>query len=424
MGAGAVNPEIQDILLKTFPALIHARTEAELLAALGLCVNLETRMRLLYLDQSTTGIPTHITTVASWLRHGQDESDPLLHRTFSIGDCEVIRQLHQWRDPIWFQEAGCTQCHPCPLLSQVRRFIAVKLYGTAVLNRPSAWHAVLLISWEQTQPFTRQERYLFDTLWETISMAASNMRLRADVVAMNTELSRLNRLKDEFLRTISHELRTPLASIYTLADMLRQGLNTVDTPAHMEVVYQSSRHMLEMVNDLLDMASIQAGTMRVYLETYNLNDLLREGVRTLQPLAEQKGLSLRLQGAEAVPWVLIDPKRINQVLTNLLSNALKFSEQGVIQVMAQEQGENVVVCVCDEGIGIAPEYHESIFEPFQRIDSPTARRAGGTGLGLSIARRLVELHGGRLWVDSQQGGGATFSFSLPSVEMNHENPVH
>ncbi|MBE2194330.1 MAG: HAMP domain-containing histidine kinase [Anaerolinea sp.] len=409
--------DTQDILLKTFPALIHAQTEEELLAALGLCVNFEARMRLLYLDQAVTGIPTHVTAVASWVHHEYNTCDPLLNHTFPIGDCEVIRQLQHWRDPIWFQESGCFQCQSCPLLLQVRRFIAIKLYGTAVLNRPSAWHAVLLISWDQTQPFTRQEQYLFATLWETISMVASNMRLRTDVVAMNTELSRLNRLKDEFLRTISHELRTPLASIYTLADMLRQGLNTVDTPTHMEVVYQSSRHMLEMVNDLLDMASIQAGTMRVYLETYNLNDLLQEGVRALRPLAEQKGLSLRLQGAEAVPWVLIDPKRITQVLTNLLSNAIKFSTQGVIEVTAQCHDEEVVVSIRDEGIGIAPSDLETIFDPFQRIDSPIARRAGGTGLGLSIARYLVELHGGRLWVNSQLGAGATFSFSLTSSEM-------
>lgn len=419
-----MNPESQDILLKTFPALIHAHSEGDLLAALGLCVDFDAQMRLLYLEQTATGIPTHLTVVASWFRHERDARDPLLQQTFAIRDCDVIEYLHQLPDPIWFQESSCAQCPSCPLLPQAQRFMAAKLYGTATLNHPSGWHAVLLISWKHARPFSRREFYLFATLWETISMVASNLRLRADVVAMNTELSRLNRLKDEFLRTISHELRTPLSSIYTLADILRQGLNVADTALHMEVVYQSSRHMLEMVNDLLDMASIQAGTMRVYLEPYNLNELLQETERTLFPLAEHKGLRLSVERAVESPWVMLDPKRITQVLTNLLSNAIKFSDQGTIEVTVAQRGDQVVVCVRDEGIGISPEDQESIFDPFHRIDSPIARRAGGTGLGLSIARRLVELHGGRLWVDSRRGEGALFFFSLPLAERDDENPVH
>jgi signal transduction histidine kinase len=173
-------------------------------------------------------------------------------------------------------------------------------------------------------------------------------------------------------------------------------------------VRQSGEQLLSLINALLDMASIEVGKMLIFPELADITPILREAVNTINPLAAQQGLTLNLSALSALPVLEVDPLRIRQVLINLLSNAVKFTREGNIQVQAEVTNANVIFSITNTGIGIDPQYHDLIFERFQRIDSVTARLAGGTGLGLSIAKHRVEAHGGKLWLISMPGNGSTF----------------
>jgi len=233
-----------------------------------------------------------------------------------------------------------------------------------------------------------------------------------------TEVRRLRRIRSEFVDNISHELRTPLTNVRLLTETLARDLEeNVDLERVRDRVGKievETGHLVQMVNELLDLARIEGGGAQLYLDDVDLGKVVGSVVERLRTFAERQGVRLETVVAPELPLVRGDAERLGQVLLNLVHNAVKFSPPGeLVTVRAAASGAEVIVAVADAGPGIAPTDQGRIFERFYKVDRARVRGKGGTGLGLAIARHVVEAHGGRIWVESAEGRGSTFFFSLP-----------
>ena len=238
----------------------------------------------------------------------------------------------------------------------------------------------------------------------------------AELELTNRELERANRLKSEFLASMSHELRTPLHTIIGFSELLGEELEgplNEKQKRFVQHIHKDSLHLLELINDVLDISKIEADRLELRPEAFDFTALIAESVASVRSLADAK--SHILETASEVPTAVeADRLRIKQVLVNLLSNAIKFTPKGGrIGLEARVQDSFVVVSVNDTGVGIPPEEHESIFEKFHQVGATTKGVREGTGLGLAITKRLVEQHGGSIWVQSKPEQGSTFLFTLP-----------
>ena len=227
------------------------------------------------------------------------------------------------------------------------------------------------------------------------------------------------RLKQQFVQTVSHELRTPLNVIVGFAELLADSPEYYGqelAPAYvrdLSVVRRNARHLQSLVNDVLDLARIDAAQMTLVREEADPGAMAEDAANTVRSLVEARGLVLKTAVEPDLPRLLVDPTRIRQVLVNLLNNAARFTEHGEVSLTVRRQQKDVVFTVADTGVGIAPADIPRIFEEFRQVDGTRRRRHEGAGLGLAISKRFVDLHGGRIWVESQVGRGSAFSFSLP-----------
>ena len=232
-----------------------------------------------------------------------------------------------------------------------------------------------------------------------------------------TRLKELDRMKSEFISMVSHELRTPLASIMGYTEMLlteEPGPLTPTQKEFLEISYQSSERLLHIVEELLDVSRIETGRIKLKLERLRMEELVADIVEAMRPAAESKGLSLSLEVRGPIPPLEGDRARLEQVMNNLLSNAIKFTpEGGEVWVRLTREDNQIEVAVADTGIGIAPEEMPRLFGKFFRASSAVERSIRGTGLGLFITKSIVELHGGKIWAESELGKGSTFHFTLP-----------
>ncbi len=230
-----------------------------------------------------------------------------------------------------------------------------------------------------------------------------------------THEKELDRLKSQLLSTVSHELRTPLASIKGFATtLLRQDVAWDDGTRRefLAIIDQESDRLSELIGNLLDMARVEAGTLRVEPEPANLRPIVEEVVRTFSLMTSQHQFQIEMP--RRLPRIMADPRRVRQVLRNLLENAVKYSPAGGPIVVAVEVHPDAVqVGVADRGIGIQPEHLGRVFDRFYQVDNASTRNVGGSGLGLSICKAIVEAHRGRIWVESQVGIGSSFHFTLP-----------
>lgn len=272
----------------------------------------------------------------------------------------------------------------------------------------------------------RKEGYREGELGSAISvvlpMDESIARLRRNAITQvwamaerSRELEQANQGRTRFLAMDSHELRTPLTSIIAFTELqLKQATGLQQE--YLEDVLESSRNLLDMVNNLLDLSRLKAGRVQLFTEVVSLPELLPGVKRALRPLAEKQGLRLEIAAPDGLPLLLDDPLRVKQVLMNLLGNAVKFTPAGgQIRVSARPATAGwVQVEVADTGPGIAPEHRDVIFEAFRRVEGRGPYHPG-SGLGLALARSLVELHGGRIWVEAAPGGGSLFCFVLPAT---------
>jgi len=233
-----------------------------------------------------------------------------------------------------------------------------------------------------------------------------------------TELQRLRRIRSEFIDNLSHELRTPLANVRLLTEMLMDDLAEVDVPARVRervaTIDVESGHLVQMINELLDLSRMEHAVTQVRRDAVALGPLVEASMQRLQTFAARQGVTLSAQLPPDLPPVHGDEERLDQLLMNLLHNAIKFSpDGGAVSITADEHPDAAVVSVRDEGVGIPARDQARVFERFYKVDRARQRGLGGTGLGLAIARHIAEAHGGRLWLESTEGEGSTFSFSLP-----------
>lgn len=317
---------------------------------------------------------------------------------------EDIATIFQERGEVWSHmalEAGHRYVIAVPILLQDQPIGVFILYD----DRP---HQV-----------TSRDTFLLSTAAIQAAMAIQNALLFAEVKDKNAALERVNHLKSQFLATVTHELRTPLHSIISYGALILEGFLdgelTAEQEEHIQFMVRRAEDLSHLVDDMLDLSKIEADRLEVKIEPLSLGPCLQEVVDQLKPMANTKGLQLTLEMAEALPNVLADSHRIPQIVINLVSNALKFTEQGgvIIRCTLLENYDMLRVSVHDSGIGISPAALGYIFEAFRQADGSTTRRFGGTGLGLTIARKLIELQGGEVAVESIVGVGSTFSFTLP-----------
>ncbi|MBD0343095.1 MAG: hybrid sensor histidine kinase/response regulator, partial [Microcoleus sp. Co-bin12] len=263
------------------------------------------------------------------------------------------------------------------------------------------------------------------------SMAA---QLQASFTALetkNTELQRLDKLKDEFLANTSHELRTPLNGIIGIAESLIDGATgqlPEPTNFNLALISSSGKRLSSLINDLLDFSQLKHKTIQLQIKPVGMREIVSVILSVSQPLVGKKKLQLINSVASELPPIAADENRLQQILYNLIGNAIKFTESGTVEVSAElvtgnaqsPPNSQLAITVSDTGIGIAEDKLERIFESFEQADGSTAREYGGTGLGLTVAQQLVELHGGKIWVSSTVGVGSQFTFTLPVSEIQPE----
>jgi signal transduction histidine kinase len=238
----------------------------------------------------------------------------------------------------------------------------------------------------------------------------------AELRELNSQLEQASRAKSEFLANMSHELRTPMNAILGFTEMMRDNLYGEVPPDLQEPltdIQTNGRHLLGLINDVLDLSKIEAGRMELSLQEYLVADLVDAVRVSLRSLAVERGLEFVTRVEPDLPTAYGDARRLTQCLMNLAGNALKFTKQGRVEIAVERDGEDLVYRVTDTGIGIAKEDLDRVFDEFRQVDSTVIRDFGGTGLGLSITRKFIEMHGGRIWVESEPGRGSTFWVSIP-----------
>ncbi|GHO95765.1 hypothetical protein KSF_058130 [Reticulibacter mediterranei] len=317
---------------------------------------------------------------------------------------EDIAAIYEERQESWARLA---------LDSGYRSAIAVPL-----MLQEQAIGAFILYS-DSTYPVSSRDTFLLSTAAIQTAMAIQNAILFAEVKEKNEALQRANHLKSQFLANVTHELRTPLHSIISYGALILEGFVdgelTSEQEEHIQFMVRRAEDLSHLVDDMLDLSKIEADRIEVKLERLDLAHSLTEVVNQLKPLANNKGLYLTLEMEDGTLDVMADGHRLRQVAINLVSNAIKFTEKGGVTIRCNQikQGEMVNISVSDTGIGISPAALGYIFEAFRQADGSTTRQFGGTGLGLTIARKLIELQGGEVAVESAPGQGTTFSFTLP-----------
>lgn len=281
---------------------------------------------------------------------------------------------------------------------------------------------VLDLESEAVGRFQESETQIFATLAEQIAIAVRNAQLYSRQEQVARELERTDLMKSRFLASMSHELRTPLNAIINFTQLIAMGVAgpvTDEQATMLNTSLSSSRHLLQLINDVLDISKIQAGKLSLYIEEdVNLNVEIKAAVDMAEPLLQKQDASRErpirfIQDVDKdLPLTACDRRRLRQVLLNLLSNAIKFTEQGSITLSAKKRGDEFLFAVMDTGPGIPREMQARIFEPFVQATNDN-KHAPGTGLGLPISRSLVQAHGGDLWMESALGEGTTFFFTLP-----------
>jgi PAS domain S-box-containing protein len=302
---------------------------------------------------------------------------------------------------------------PNPLLPETRSEMAVPMIvGEKVLG-------ILDVQSDVVGRFTEEDTNIMTTLALQVGIALQNARLYAAQTATVAQLRELDRLKSSFLANMSHELRTPLNSILGFADVILEELDgplTENMNNDLKLIQKNGQHLLHLINDVLDMAKIESGKMNLAIEKFNLHEIIEEVTSITSPLASEKNLALFVEPeSDREVDINADRTRLRQVMINLVNNAIKFTEKGRIAILVTREGDHVLIRVKDTGIGIPPEQLEAVFQEFVQVDTSTTRKVGGTGLGLPISRRLIEMHGGRLWAESSNvnGEGSSFYVVLP-----------
>jgi signal transduction histidine kinase len=251
------------------------------------------------------------------------------------------------------------------------------------------------------------------------ALQASNDELRrayGDLANAHQELLQIDDVKSGFIANVSHELRTPLTSVLAYSELLlTYDPEPEQQREFVEIIHSESERLTRLIEEVLDISKIESGEVMLQKAPVDIRTVIEASARAYRPMIEARGLAFEVDVPARLPWVEGDFDRLRQIVGNLLGNALKFTSDGRIRLAAEALDGEVLLCVCDTGGGIAPEHHGRIFDKFQQLGDVLTQKPSGTGLGLAICRQLVQVHGGRIWVESDLGEGSTFKVVLPAA---------
>jgi signal transduction histidine kinase len=283
---------------------------------------------------------------------------------------------------------------------------------------------VINIYRQEVRPFTDKQIELVSTFADQAAIAIENVRLFDEIQDKSRQLEVASQHKSQFLANMSHELRTPLNAILGYTELMADGIYgelPEKTMGVLKRLESNGRHLLGLINDVLDLSKIEAGQLVLELSDYSLEDIAQTVRSTLEPLAADKKLAFKIEVAPKLPPGHGDGRRLAQVVINLVGNAIKFTDTGEVVIKATATDGSFHLSVCDTGPGISAADQAKLFQEFQQADNAVTRKKGGTGLGLAISKRIVEMHGGKIWVESQLGRGSTFAFMLPVMVAQQVN---
>ncbi len=346
---------------------------------------------------------------------------------FNVGANNLIGQVCATGEPIIINDISTNELYLAhPELPNTRSEIGIPLtIGERIIGS-------LDIHADTENAFTPDDVTVLRILADQIAVAIENARAFELSQKAVDELHELDRIKNQFLANMSHELRTPLNSIIGFSRVILKGIDGPinDTQAQdLSAIYNSGQHLLSLINNILDLSKIDSGKMELKLAEINISDIINSAMTTATGLAKDKPIKFKQIVPPDLPKVLVDPTRIRQVLINFLSNACKFTDEGLItiegsSVTSPEGIPEIMITVTDTGHGIDIKDRAKLFQPFSQVDDSPTRSAGGTGLGLSISRSLIDLHGGRIGLlSSEVGKGSTFFFTLPIPQPDKKRTV-
>jgi signal transduction histidine kinase len=332
-------------------------------------------------------------------------------RHIHIGETAIGRAVEQ-RMPIQVPDI---QSDPSSVLDVIARAGFRALLTVPLLGADRVVGA-LVVRRKEPGEFAKNTVDLLQTFAAQSVLAIQNARLFHEIEEKSRELAEASRHKSQFLANMSHELRTPLNAILGYNELILDNIYG-DTPDKMRTVLQriesNGRHLLGLINDVLDLSKIEAGQLILTLADYSLKAVVETVYTAVEPLAKEKRLAFKVEVASDLPPGRGDERRLTQVLLNLVGNAIKFTDNGEVAIKAANANGSFEVTVRDTGPGISTADQAKLFQEFQQADNSITKKKGGTGLGLAISKRIIEMHGGRIWVESVVGRGSTFSFTLP-----------
>jgi signal transduction histidine kinase len=356
--------------------------------------------------------------------YGMDQEliDALTQRHIGLDDSNVVSALAQ-REPTQIADL---RKETVSELNDIILRAGYRALMVAPLLRGEDLVGTLVVRRRTPGEFAKNTTDIIKTFAAQSALAIQNARLFHEIEDKSRQLEEASQHKSQFLANMSHELRTPLNAILGYTELMADGAYGEPSEKMLGILQRleaNGRHLLGLINDVLDLSKIEAGQLELELSDYSVQDIAQTVRSTLEPLAADKKLAFKLELAPELPAGHGDGRRLTQVLINLVGNAIKFTDAGEIAIKAETNDGAFHVSVRDTGPGISAADQARLFQEFQQADNAITKKKGGTGLGLAISKRIIEMHGGKIWVESQPGQGSTFAFTLPVIVERQAEPA-